>query len=323
MGYIVENLLEEFTNSKFQGPISYSLQHDYQDSTCHLLTICATHGDEVGSLPSALKFFKEFTQGKSIFRGKWTLIWGNPEASKLHQRFVEQDLNRVYNQLDGESLECQRAKQISHLIKEATLFVDFHQTIMPTLIPFYCPGAYKASYDLARALGGANVLFSTKAPSKDDPSTLKTQNAFATLHGIPSATVEIGVKGFNKSSEILADHLFKRVLEVAYLCSSNEVIADILSKEALKYPALSIFECCHKEPFTHPEMTLLTGWKNFSPINKGDIVGYKDSQQKDPLIAPRKGVIIFPKYPKRNKKGEAEGPLPDYLYLLADTTNHH
>ena len=159
------------------------------------------------------------------------MIWGNPEASKLRQRFVEQDLNRVYGQLDGKSLECQRANQISPLIKNATLFVDFHQTIMPTLIPFYCPGAYKPSYDLARALGGANVLFSTKAPSKDDPSTLKTQNAFATLHGIPSATVEIGVKGFNKSSEILADHLFKRVLEVACLCSSNELLLTFYLKK--------------------------------------------------------------------------------------------
>ena len=323
MGYIIEDLLEEFTNSDFQGPIPYSLQHDYQDSTCHLLTICATHGDEVGSIPSALKFFKAFTEKKTHFRGKWTLIWGNPEASRLRQRFVEQDLNRVYGQLDSQSLECQRARQISPLIQEATLFIDFHQTIMPTLIPFYCSNVYKASYDLSRALGGANVLFSTKAPSADNMSAIKTQNSFATLHDIPSATVEIGVKGFNKSSEILADHLFKRLLEIAVLCSSDKPAPDILSQEALKYPALSIFECCHKEPFTHPEMKLLPGWKNFSPINKGEILGYKDSQQKDPLIAACKGVIIFPKYPQRNEKGEAEGPLPDYLYLLADTYLAH
>ena len=178
MGYIVEDLLEEFTNSDFQGPIPYSLQHGYQDSAYHLLTICATHGDEIGSLPSALKFFKAFTEEKTIFKGKWTLIWGNPEASKLRQRFVEQDLNRVYGQLNGTSLECKRAKQISPLIKKATFFVDFHQTIMPTLVPFYCSNVYKASYDLSRALGGANVLFSTKAPLKDNPSALKTQNSF-------------------------------------------------------------------------------------------------------------------------------------------------
>ena len=131
--------------------------------------------------------------------------------------------------------------------------------------------------------------------------------------------MEIGVKGFNKSSELLADHLFKRLLEISSLFSSDKPVTDILSQEALKYPALSIFECCHKEPFTNPEMTLLSGWKNFSPISKGDIIGYKDSQQKSPLIAPCKGVIIFPKYPKRNEKGEAEGTLPQYIYLLADT----
>ena len=253
------------------------------------------------------------------------MIWGNPEASKLRQRFVEQDLNRVYGQLDGKSLECQRAKQMSPLIKEATLFVDFHQTIMSTLIPFYCSNAYKSSYDLARTLGGPNVLFSTKPPSKDNPKAhqkTKTQNDFATFRNIPSVTVEIGVKGFNKSSELLADHLLKKLLELAVLCSSDKPTTEILSKEALKYPSLSIFECCYKEPFTNPEMTLLTGWKNFSPVSKGETIGYKDSQQKNPIIAACKGVIIFPKYPKRNEKGEVEGPLPDYLYLLADTKSH-
>ena len=324
MGYSVENLLEEFTSSDFQGPIPYSLQHDYQDSACHLLTICATHGDEIGSLPPALKLFKAFTEGKTSFKGKWTLIWGNPEASKLRQRFVEQDLNRVYGQLDGNSLECQRARQISPIIKDAAFFVDFHQTIMPTLIPFYCSNVYKVSYDLARALGGANVLFSTKPPSKNNPRReIKTHNNFATFYNIPSVTIEIGVKGFNKSSELLADHILKRLLKIAALYSSDETTSDLLSKESLKHPPLSIFECCHKEPFTHPETMLLAGWKNFAPINKGDIVGYKDSQQKDPLIAPCKGVIIFPKYPQRNEKGEANSPLPDYIYLLADTIPSH
>ena len=320
MGYVVEDLLEEFTNFDFQGPIPYSLQYDYQDSACHLVTICATHGDEVGSLPSALRSFKAFTEGKSQFKGKWTLIWGNPEASKLRRRFVEQDLNRVYDRLDGKSLECKRAGQISPIIRQASLFVDFHQTIMSTLIPFYCSNVYKSSYDLARALGGANVLLSTdiSQDSSKNHQEIKTQNNFAAFYNIPSVTVEIGVKGFNKSSEVLAEHLFKRLLEVAFLCSSNEPITDVLSKEAVKYPSLSIFECCHQEPFTNSEMNLLAGWKNFSPVNEGEIIGYKDSQKKDPLIASCRGVIIFPKYPKRNEKGEAEGSLPDYIYLLAD-----
>ena len=320
MGYVVEDLLEEFINSDFQGPIPYSLQYDHKDSVCHLVTICATHGDEIGSLPSALRAFKAFVEGKSQFKGKWTLIWGNPEASKLRRRFVEQDLNRVYGQLDGKSLECKRAKQIAPVIKQADIFVDFHQTIMPTLVPFYCSNVQKSSYDLARALGGANILLSTDISKENSKNQMiKTQTNFATLCGIPSVTVEIGVKGFNKSSEVLADHLFNRLLEIAFLCSSNESIS--LSKEALKYPSLSIFKCCHQEPFTNPEMNLLTGWKNFSPVNEGEIVGYKDSQQKDPLRAAYKGVIVFPKYPKRNEKGEAEKPLPEYIYLLADVTS--
>ena len=317
MGYIIEDLLDEFKISDFQGPIPYSLRHNYQESSCHLLTICATHGDEVGSIPSALKFFKAFTERKTSFKGKWTLIWGNPKASKLRQRFVEQDLNRLYGQLNGKSLEGIRAAQISQIIKTATLFIDFHQTIVPTLVPFYCSPVHKSSYDLARALGGATVLFSTSLISKNHKE-LKTQNDFATFHNIPSLTVEIGVKGFNKSSEILADDLFKKLLEIASSFSNESHINDILSEFALEKPPLSIFECLYKQPFAHPEMILLKGWKNFAPIQQNELVGYKDKQKKIPLLAPQNGVIIFPKYPQRNEQGEVQGHLPEYLYLLAN-----
>lgn len=320
MGYIIEDLLDEFKASHFQGPIPYSLQHDYQGSSCHLLTICATHGDEIGSLPSALKFFRAFTEGKTSFRGKWTLIWGNPEASKLRQRFAEQDLNRLYGQLDGKSLECVRAAQISQIIKTATLFIDFHQTIVPTLVPFYCSPAHKSSYDLARALRGATVLFSTPLISKNHKE-LKTQNDFATFHDVPSLTVEIGVKGFNRSSEILADDLFRKLLEIASSFSNKSDINNVLFQSALENPPLSIFECLYRQPFTYPEMALLKGWKNFSPIQQNELIGYKDKQKKIPLLAPQDGVIIFPKYPQRDEQGEAQGPLPEYLYLLANNVS--
>ena len=320
MGYIIEDLLDEFKTSCFQGPIAYSLQHDYQENSCHLLTICATHGDEVGSLPSALKFFRAFTKGEIGFRGKWTLIWGNPEASKLRQRFVKQDLNRLYGQLDGSSLECKRANQISQIIKTSSLFVDFHQTIVPTLVPFYCSPLHKSSYNLARALGGAAVLFSTPLISKNHKE-LKTQNDFATFYDIPSVTVEIGVKGFNRSSEVLADDLFKRLLQITSSFSDESHINETLSQSALENPALSIFECFYKQPFTHPEMALLKSWKNFSPIQQNELIGYKDKQKKIPLLAPKRGVIIFPKYPKRNEQGGALGPLPEYLYLLANNVH--
>ena len=325
MGYVVEDLLETFSTSPFKGPIPYSLQYSYQQSPYHILTICACHGDEVGSLPSALKYFQAFTSGQTNFNGKWTLVWGNPQASQIRKRFVQKDLNRLYGHLDDSSLEGQRAFEVSKVIKEADLFVDFHQTIMPTFTSFCILRWNTHSYHLARALGKVHVLLFHPAISldKNPQQQVKTQVDFASLHGIPCVTVELGVKGFNKSSQSLADHLFHRLLEIASLMDqpSKEARQNILAQKALENPKLSVFECIYKEPFASPEMGLNVGWKNFAPLQKGEVIGYRD--KKTPLLAPQDGVMIFPKYPQRNKDGQAQQPLPENLYLLAQTTQIH
>ena len=320
MGYVVEELLSEFSNSPFQGPIPYSLQHSHQAQAFHLLTICATHGDEVGSIPSALTHFKDFTAGKTPFKGQWTLIWGHPEASQIRKRFVQKDLNRLYGRLEDTSLEGRRALEISDVIKEADLFVDFHQTIMPTLVPFYSLRWNKNSYHLARALGKVNVLLS-QPPLEKNSKNVKTQVDFASLYDIPAVTVELGVKGFHKSSQELADHHFGRLLEIASSCGETISLEDVLARYAFKNPDMSIFECIHRETFLNTDMGLNKGWKNFAPVQKGEEVGYKDANHS--LVAPQNGVIIFPKYPPRNEQGQVDGPLPEYLYVLADVQKNH
>ncbi len=328
MSYLIEDLLKKFTESAFQGPIPYSLQHDWKESQCHLLTICATHGDEIGSLPSALKFFKKFTEKNTTFKGKWTLIWGNPQASQVRQRFIEKDLNRLYGKLDHTSLESKRASEIAPIIKTAHFFVDFHQTIIPTLVPFYCARDYKKSYHLARALGGiTNLFLSPKFLQEDQRNNfknhpeIKTQNDFATWHGIPSLTVEIGIKGFNRSSELMACHLFEKLINIASHCF-NFSEDNTLENFAMQNPSLSIFKCVYKQIFDDPEMSLNSGFKNFSPIQEGEIIGYKDRNKKFALLAPQNGVIIFPKYPQRDEQGIAKNPLPEYLYCLANVLIH-
>lgn len=320
MGYVIEDLLSEFSSSPFKGPIPYSLQYSHHAKAFHLLTICATHGDEVGSIPSALTHFKAFTAGKTPFKGQWTLIWGNPEASKIRKRFVQKDLNRLYGRLEDTSLEGCRALEISHIIKGANLFVDFHQTIMPTLIPFYSLRFNKNSYHLARALGKVNVLLS-HSPLEENHKDVKTQVDFASLYNIPAVTVELGVKGFHKSSQELANHLFYRLLEIASSCCETIRLEDILARYAFENPNISIFECVHREPFLHPDMGLNKGWKNFAPVQKDEVIGYRDAST--PLVAPQKGVMIFPKYPQRNEQGQAEGSLPGHLYVLADVQKSH
>ncbi len=299
-------LLNEFLNISTKSPGSIPSSWSNQiESQNHLVVAACTHGNEYGSLPAILKWIKS-----NSFDFRVTVFIGNPEAVKKNTRFVEEDLNRVYTDLSRNSLESQRAKEIAPLIQDANLFLDLHQTIEPTLSPFYIFRYDKTSAHWARAIGCVTE-FVTK-PILSNPETM-TQNEFATSHGVPSLTIELGPKGLNRSSELLADKVLSRTVEVFRSVYLDKVpIADISKKS----PALSMFKITHQESFDHPQKALKKGLKNLDPCNKGESLG-KDENGKE-FYAPRDGVILFPKYPERDSKGSAHLPLPHKIYVLAE-----
>ena len=45
--------------------------------------------------------------------------------------------------------------------------------------------------------------------------------------------------------------------------------------------------------------------------------------QNKPLISPKDGYILFPKYPVRNANDEAILPLPSEIYVIANSIQEH
>ena len=96
------------------------------------------HGNEVGSLPAAVRLVETLKGQDLRFGGRVTVFIGNPEAGLEDRRFLEADLNRVF--LDGvaSSHEANRAREIMPILDTADLFIDFHQTILATEQPYIC-----------------------------------------------------------------------------------------------------------------------------------------------------------------------------------------
>jgi succinylglutamate desuccinylase len=308
--------LEKFQEvaQKSPGPVPFSFSFyrplgSPAKKPRHLLIGICTHGNEVGSLPPTIEFMERILSGEITANFRVTIFVGNPEAVKINKRFVEEDLNRVYSHLDRPTLESKRAQELAPVIASSDLFIDLHQTIGPTLCPFFIFRFDAKSYHWARAFGGATE-FITRPPKSSEISDTLNQNEFAIQQGIPSFTLELGTKGYNQSSIHLAEKTLKKAIELFQKTETRTI--EELAKER---PPLSVFEICDQQPFKTPAYRLKDGFKNLQAVKKGESLGFMED--KTLMLAKEDGVILFPKYPPRDENQNAIGPLPHMIYELA------
>jgi len=83
-----------------------------------LFLIC-THGDELNGLILRWKYGKE--------GGNYKIIIANLKALNKHKRFIDEDLNRVFNLPYKDNHERNLAKKLTKIIKEHKIVYDIHQ----------------------------------------------------------------------------------------------------------------------------------------------------------------------------------------------------
>jgi succinylglutamate desuccinylase len=80
----------------------------------------------------------------NLLKGELYLILGNPEAYKLNHRFVETDMNRLFDQENLSvirksgsllNLEQRRVGEVLPILEKAEFLLDLHSTIKPS-VPF-------------------------------------------------------------------------------------------------------------------------------------------------------------------------------------------
>ncbi|WP_186644493.1 succinylglutamate desuccinylase/aspartoacylase domain-containing protein [Fluviispira vulneris] len=313
--------LKEFMQleKKFHGDPSNSLTLNFNKHKGHLVIAGLIHGNETGSLPAVLKCIKKLLDKDLSYGGKVTFLLGNIEAAQKDLRYIESDLNRSFGEsYKGEfSNERKRAIELMPLLKSADVFIDLHQTIMPSLKPFYIFEMNHDSYHWARALGGASTLVTRKKGASFSQVGMCSDEYVRSLNKV-GITLELGEQGFSESAEILAFSVLKRALNCMDKVFKSGIPIEKLSRKNSDFEFLTI---SHREPFDSPKKCLNTGFRNFHKLSKNMIVGADEKQ--NPLECPRDGYILFPKYPIRNSLGEASLPLPGEIYVIAEPTLIH
>jgi predicted deacylase len=299
---------------KYPGPCPFSVTLNFKKHTGHIVLGAIVHGNEVGPLEGFLKILSLLEDGSISYGGKLTLFLGNVEAAQQGKRFLDYDLNRSFgDQSPSTGRERKRALELMPLLSVADVFFDFHQTIQPAKEFFYIFPMDDVSYQWARAAGGCSI-FMTRRPSQSFSSSGMCTDEYVRNYKKPGITMELGKQGFSPLVTSTTVRMVRRILKAGDRVFGGHGVISI-HQYARKNRELKWCEMTYKEPFSHPLKSLNPGFCNLDSVYKGQVMG-KDETGKD-ILAPHSGFILFPKYPPRNAKGEADLPLPGELYVLA------
>lgn len=315
----VEKLIEEFRTIAKQnpGPAPDTARWVRGNAPDHVVFGMITHGNETGSLP-AIKPFVEFLEQNDTFKGTVTIFLGNASAALQNCRYLEADLNRVFTEQPSESAERARAVELSPILENATLLVDFHQTILASHQPFYIFPFHNKGYQWARYLKGAKSLV-TRHPNYQFSAGSMCTDEFVLSKGGAGVTLEMGQLGISEWATNLTLETMKRAVKGSANAPDLSTLQALIKEEAL--PDLDFFEITYAEPFDDPHMALSPNWINFAKVSKDTILGHRSDAKS--FASPREGMLLFPKYPPRHSNGAAKDPVPKEIYNLASPMDAH
>ncbi|TWI53073.1 succinylglutamate desuccinylase [Pseudomonas duriflava] len=114
-----------------------------EDTGFDVLLSAGIHGNETAPIELVDRLLKSIARGEIKPRVRILFLLGNPEAMRRNVRFVEQDMNRLFNGRHAlmSGFEAQRADQLERLVsqffsepKRARLHYDLHTAIRGSAI---------------------------------------------------------------------------------------------------------------------------------------------------------------------------------------------
>jgi succinylglutamate desuccinylase len=299
--------------------VPWTLRYDFGGHTKHIVFASIIHGNETGSLPALIHLARELSSQPHAYKGRVTFILGNVEAAIQNKRFLEADLNRVFGKESPPSLERTRAQELMPLLRDADLFIDFHQTILDSHQPFYIFPFHEPLYQWARLLGGADILV-TRAPGQSFSRDKVCADEYVRQNGHIGFTIEMGRMGLTDIAYDTTTKVIRRALDALQQSSDALDVGSLIKPN--EHPELQCFETSFRQKFAHPAMSLRDGLINFERVKKGEHLGLADDTNRA-LLAATDGFLLFPKYPLRDTQGHAQEPRPiDIYHLLSPITTH-
>jgi succinylglutamate desuccinylase len=289
-----------------------------------LIVIGALHGNEPAGVQALEMVFEALENVRKenpsfVFRGKLVGLVGNRQGYLIRQRFLKQDLNRVWtreyleltqatpeHELKAEPLEV---IELYHLISnevsqkdwEKIVLLDLHTTSAEGGL-FSIPTDESESLALARHLGAPAILglFSSVGGTL---LGFAEQGGFATS----GAKRPIGVafeSGQHESQQAIyraAASIVRCMRAIGNL--QDEDLPDFMETIALPVlasipPVLHFCYAHHIKP--EDAFRMRPGYMNFQQIRKGEHLA---DDVNGPVLAPEDGLILMPLYQAKGADG--------------------
>ena len=295
--------------SQHPGPAPWSVRFTGDAHSTSMVFSSIIHGNEVGPLEGLVEACEALAAGEIGFGGTVTLFLGNPDAARQDTRFLESDLNRVFLDDAGDTLEERRAKELMPLLDQADVYFDFHQTLRPVKQPFYIFPWSEESEQWVRAMRGAKVWV-TRNPAQAFSPGMMCADEYVRTRGVPGVTLELGEQGWNAEAAGTTRRVIGEALALADAIAAGDTT---LAAAAEGQPPVALWETVFRQTYDDPAMALRDDLVNFHPVAEGELLSKEGTPE---LRAPRDGAVLFPQFPPRDAAGRALDPRPSEIYRL-------
>jgi len=273
-----------------------------QDCQLDLLLSAGIHGNETAPIELLERLLHGVAKGEIVPRARVLFLFGNPAAIRKGERFVEQDINRLFNgrhELTS-GFEALRAAELEQFARgffnqpgRTRLHYDLHTAIRGSKIEQFAlypwkDGRQHSRRELARlaAAGMQAVLLQSKSSITFSAFTYEQLDAEA-------FTLELGkARPFGQNEQVNLDRLEARLIQII---EGNEPQAgDSLDGLQLFSVAREIIK--HSDHF---HLHLPADIENFSELDQGYLLA-EDLAETRWIVEEEGARIIFPNPKVRN-----------------------
>jgi succinylglutamate desuccinylase len=272
-----ESLIQRGFSVKSIDDYGFVIQGNKQSERIDLLITGLVHGNEVIGVEIMNQIVNHLILDKEI-KINLGLLLCNIEAAKKDTRFIESDLNRSFSVAEVTTLEHRRATKIAKVVDQADFIFDLHQTVEPSLTPFFVIEHNHELIQIANHLlpQFPIVTFGQGGFSKSG----KTMLEYSSSIGTKAMVIECGQKGFSKELST----------KVANACL--DLITNLKNTVIEKPKEISVLHLVGS--ITNMGNThLVPGLVSYVPIKQGQVLAHEGVIE---IKAPFDGRLVFPSY---------------------------
>jgi succinylglutamate desuccinylase len=186
--------------------IPYCMQVSAPNPGKHVVIVGGTHGNESSGVSAIVRFHRALANGDVVLNsGKLSLLLGNPEAYQKNMRYIDKDLNRVFNAADDSTVEGRRALEITNFFteyKDSYSLLDLHSVSIGDFKICVYKKENLQSLELAITISNISLHFAYHPEHM--PGTLIEAARNHNVHGL---MVECGNHISKQSAETALDHI--------------------------------------------------------------------------------------------------------------------